>query len=52
MNDLQKWILEIYKEVKKVCNNNGIPYYAIGGTCLGALRHRGFIPWDDSNIKF
>ena len=47
MTELQKVILEIFKEVKKVCDKNNITYYGIAGTCLGAVRHEGFIPWDD-----
>lgn len=47
MTDLQKKILEIYKVVAVICEKHDIPYYAIGGTCLGAVRHQGFIPWDD-----
>lgn len=47
MNNLQAKILEIYKEVKTICDRNNIPYYAIGGTAIGAIRHKGFIPWDD-----
>ncbi len=47
MNELQKCILNIFKEVKKVCEHNNIPYYALGGTAIGAVRHKGFIPWDD-----
>lgn len=47
MTDLQKYILSIYKEVKKICEKHNINYFAIGGTCIGAVRHNGFIPWDD-----
>lgn len=40
-------ILDIYEEIRKVCDANGIRYYVTGGTALGAARHGGFIPWDD-----
>ena len=40
-------ILEMAKAFHKVCDNNNIPYYMLGGTMLGAIRHQGFIPWDD-----
>ncbi len=47
MSPLQECILKIFKSVAAICDSEGIPYYAIGGTCLGAVRHQGFIPWDD-----
>ena len=31
----------------KLCKSNGIKYFAVGGTAIGAVRHHGFIPWDD-----
>ncbi len=39
--------LEIYSEIVKICNRHGLRYYATDGTALGAVRHKGFIPWDD-----
>lgn len=44
---LQLTILNIMSDVDELCRNNDIPYYLIGGSALGAVRHQGFIPWDD-----
>lgn len=39
--------LEVLNDVDKACRENGIQYFAEWGTLLGAVRHHGFIPWDD-----
>lgn len=44
---LQQVILLIAKDVDKLCRENDIEYYLLGGSCIGAIRHKGFIPWDD-----
>lgn len=47
MTSLQSTILDIYREVSRICDENDIRYFAIGGTAIGTARHQGFIPWDD-----
>ena len=44
---LQNKILEITCYLDKFCKEYGITYYLMGGSALGAMRHQGFIPWDD-----
>lgn len=46
-SELQNKILEIFIEARKIFERHKLRYFAIGGTCLGAVRHQGFIPWDD-----
>lgn len=44
---MQKIVFRIMCDIDDFCKENGIKYYLSGGTCLGAVRHNGFIPWDD-----
>lgn len=49
---LHSEILIIMDEIHKVCVENGLKYYLVGGSLLGAVRHKGFIPWDDDFDMF
>ena len=47
IKELQNCILNIAKYIHDFCEENSIKYCIMGGTALGAVRHGGFIPWDD-----
>lgn len=47
LRKLQLCELQLLKYFQKICKEHDIKYFALGGTLLGAIRHKGFIPWDD-----
>ena len=47
MNEVQIYMLDMMKQLVSIFDENRIKYYMIGGTILGAIRHKGYIPWDD-----
>lgn len=47
IEEQHRLLLAIMKNIHDLCMKHDIPYFMLGGTMLGAYRHRGFIPWDD-----
>lgn len=47
LSPTQKKLLNLYKSFQEFCNKNNLRFYAVAGTAIGAVRHHGFIPWDD-----
>ena len=46
-NEIKKALLEAMDEFHRVCEKHNLKYYLIGGSLIGAIRHKGCIPWDD-----
>ncbi len=47
LKEIQKIEIEILSKIDKICKNNNITYSLAAGSVIGAIRHKGFIPWDD-----
>ncbi len=47
MNTVQSELMRQMLDLAEICEKDGLRYYICGGTLLGAVRHKGFIPWDD-----
>lgn len=47
LNRLHDEMFVIYKEIAKICDKHNLKYFVVGGTLLGAVVHKGYIPWDD-----
>ena len=47
LDEVKKVEIDILDYISELCDQNGLRYYLMAGTLIGAVRHKGFIPWDD-----
>ena len=47
MTEKQKYLLKLFREVDEICRKHNLRYVLAGSSLIGALRHEGFVPWDD-----
>lgn len=47
LSEGKRLMIEILKYIEEICKENNLQYFVVAGTLLGAVRHKGFIPWDD-----
>ena len=47
LRQMQEGALNILKKLDGICREQGLRYFLFYGTLIGAIRHKGFIPWDD-----
>ena len=47
LDEIKKIELDLLVELDRICREQGFRYFMVGGTLIGAVRHKGFIPWDD-----
>ena len=47
LEELRSIQLDLLQKTAEFCNKNGLRFFLCGGTLIGAIRHKGYIPWDD-----
>lgn len=47
LDEVKSSLMKVFADLIKLCDEHGLTYYLSGGTAIGAVRHGGFIPWDD-----
>lgn len=47
VKEIQRVLLMVLEDIDRICRKHGLQYILIGGTAIGCIRHKGFIPWDD-----
>ena len=47
IDEMHLYILDMFKALDRACKKYNITYFLSGGSAIGAIRHGGFIPWDD-----